>query len=126
MIYSQIKGASDEVAVKSFQQALLPGIELRKDLVLFLVVTMKALMARANQFIKIEEDEARARENFSLSLEDKPSKKDKRSSRREELGRHRTPSTLAAASVPTSGGGKKFKPETTSYKAVNMFFEEPI
>ena len=60
-IYSQIEDASDEVDVKSFQQALLPGNELRKDLVWFPVVTMKPLMARANQFIKTEEDEARAR-----------------------------------------------------------------
>ena len=47
-VYTQIKGTSDEVAVKSFQQALRPGIELRTDLVRFPIVTMKALMARAN------------------------------------------------------------------------------
>ena len=40
-IYSQIEGASNEVAVKSFQQALLLGIELRKDLVRFPMVTMR-------------------------------------------------------------------------------------
>ena len=33
MVYSQIKGASDEVAVKSFQQDLRPGLNLRTDLV---------------------------------------------------------------------------------------------
>ena len=85
MIYSQIEGAFDEVVVKSFQQALLSSNELRKDLVQFPVVTMKALMARANQFIETEEDEARARESFGLYQEEKPSKKDKRSSRREEV-----------------------------------------
>ena len=83
--YSQIEGASDEVGFKSFQQALLPGNELLKDLVWFTVVTLKALMAQANQFIQTEEDEARAWENFGLSQEDKPSKKDKRTSRREEV-----------------------------------------
>ena len=54
-VYNQIKDAT-EVAVKSFKQALLLGNELRKDLVRFPVVTMKALMARANQFIEQEED----------------------------------------------------------------------
>ena len=90
-IYSQIEGASDEVVVKSFQQALLPGNQLWKDLVRFPVVIMKALMAWANQFIETEEDDARAWENFGLSPEDKPSKKDKRSSRREESDQHRAP-----------------------------------
>ncbi|XXG53244.1 hypothetical protein AAC387_Pa03g1365 [Persea americana] len=125
-IYSQIEGASDKVAVKSFQQAQLLSIELQKDLVRFPVVTMKALMAQANQFIKTEEDEARARENFSLCHEERPSKKEKRSSRRVELDRHRASLTSLAASVPTSGSGKKFKPEATTYKAVNTILKEPI
>ena len=86
----------------------MPGIELRKDLVRFPVVTMKVLMDRANQFIKTEEDEARARENFGLYQEEKPSKKETRSFRREESDRHRALSTSAAASVPTSRSGKKF------------------
>ena len=77
-VYSQIKDATDEVAIKSFKQALLLGNELRKDLVRFPVVTMKALMARVNQFIEQEEDEARARESFGLWKEDRPSKKDKK------------------------------------------------
>ncbi|KAJ8639945.1 hypothetical protein MRB53_016639 [Persea americana] len=76
-VYSQIEGAFDEMAVKSFQHALLPGIELWKDLVWFPVVTMKALMAQANQFIIAEEDEVQGRENFGLYQDDKPSKKDK-------------------------------------------------
>ena len=66
-IYSQIEGTSDEVAVKSFQQALLPDIKLRADLVMFPMVTMKALMAPANRFIRAEEDEVRGQENFGLS-----------------------------------------------------------
>ena len=49
--YSQIEDASDELAIKSFKQALLPGIELRKDLVRFPMVTMKALMAWVNQLL---------------------------------------------------------------------------
>ena len=101
-IYNQIEGASNEVAVKSFQQALLPGNELRKDLVQFPVVTMKALIARANQFIETEEDEVRAQESFGLYQEEKPSKKDKRSSQREEVDRNRVSSTSAMASVPIS------------------------
>ena len=89
------------------------------------MVTIKALMAQTNQFIRAEEDEARGRENFGLYQEDGLSKKDKKSSRREELDRNRAPSTSAAASVPTSGGGKKFKREVTAYEAVNTIFKEP-
>ena len=66
MIYSQIEDVIDKVAIKSFKQALLPGNALRKDLVRLLVVTMKALMARVNQFIEQEEDEAPALESFGL------------------------------------------------------------
>ena len=87
---------------------------------------MKALMARANQFIRAEEDEARGWENFGLYQEDRPSKKDKKSSMREESDRHRALSTSAAASEPTSGCGKKFKREATAYKALNTIFKEPI
>ena len=79
------------MAVKSFQRALRPGIELRTDLVRFPVVTIKALMARVNQFIRAEEDDARGRENFGLHQEDWPSKKDKKSSKREESDQHRAP-----------------------------------
>ena len=65
-IYSQIDDATDRVAIKSFKQALLPGNELRKDLVLFHLVTVKALMARVNQCIEQEEDSAQARKSFDL------------------------------------------------------------
>ena len=58
MVYSQIEDATDEVAIKSFKQALLPGNELRKDLVRFPMIKMKALMAQVNQFIEQEEDKA--------------------------------------------------------------------
>ena len=111
------------------------------DLVIFLVVKMKALITRANRFIRAEEDEARGPENFGLSQEDRPSKKDKRPSRREDRrrapspdlhrasspdrhtssDRHRVLSTSAAA----SGGGRKFRREAATYKAVNMVFKEP-
>ncbi|XXG80119.1 hypothetical protein AAC387_Pa09g1057 [Persea americana] len=102
---------------------------------------MKALMARANQFVRAEKDEARGRENFGLHQVDRPFK-DKKSSRREESDRHRalssdrhrapssdlhrTPSTSAAASVPTSRGIRKSRREATVYKAVNTVFKEPI
>ena len=89
-IYSQIEDASNRVAIKSFKQALLPGNELRKDLLWFPVITVKALMARVNQFIEQEEDEARARESFDLWQEDRPSKKDKKSSRREQVDQSKT------------------------------------
>ena len=105
-IYNQIENASDEVVVKSFRQALLPSNELRKDLVQFPVVTMKALMARVNRFIEQEEEEARAQESFGLCQEDKPSKKDKRSSRREEADQNKALSSSAVASVPTSGAAR--------------------
>ncbi|XXG47636.1 hypothetical protein AAC387_Pa02g2249 [Persea americana] len=111
---------------------------------------MKPLMARANQFIRAEKEEARGRENFGLHQGDRPSKKDKKSSRREESDRHKAPSsdrhraptsdrhrapssnrykapsTSAAALVPTSGGGRKSRREATVYKAVNIVFKEPI
>ena len=57
-IYSKIEDATDSLAIKSFKQALLPGNELRKDLMRLLAVTVKALMAQVNQFIKQEEYEA--------------------------------------------------------------------
>lgn len=61
-VYSQIEDANDEVAIMCFRQALLPGNELRKDLAQSPVVTVKALMARVNQFIEQEADEARAQQ----------------------------------------------------------------
>lgn len=114
------------MAIKSFKQALLPGNELLKDLVRFPVVTMKALMAWVNQFIKQEEDEARARESFGLWQEDRPSKKDKKLSQREEVDRNKASSSSVVASIPTLGGSKKSKPAAASYKAVNTIFREPI
>ena len=45
--------------MKSFQLALRPGIQLRAQLVMYPVATMKELMARANRFIRAEEDEVR-------------------------------------------------------------------
>ncbi|XXG90550.1 hypothetical protein AAC387_Pa12g2286 [Persea americana] len=58
-VYSQIECASEEMAVKSFQLALRPGIQLRAQLVMYPVATMKELMTRANRFIRAEEDEVR-------------------------------------------------------------------
>ena len=77
------------MAVKSFQLAMRPGIQLRAQLVMYLVATMKELMTRANRFIQAEEDEVRGRENFGLSQKNRPSKgdRDNRSSRKEN--RHR-------------------------------------
>ena len=83
--------------MKSFQLALRSGIQLRAQLVMYPVATMKELMTRANRFIQAEEDEVRGRENFDLSQKDLPSKgaRDNRSSRREDcrrdpsLDRHR-------------------------------------
>ena len=49
-----------------------------------------------------------------------------RSSKREESDQHRALLTSAAASVPTSRSGKKFKPEANTYNAINRIFKEPI
>ena len=87
---------------------------------------MKALMARVNQFIEQEEDEAQARESFGLWPEDNPSKKDKKLSRRETADRNKTQSSSAVAPVPALRDGKKSKPVVASYKAVNTIFREPI
>ncbi|XXG56502.1 hypothetical protein AAC387_Pa03g3891 [Persea americana] len=76
IVYSQIKGISDEMVVKSFQQALRPGTNLRAHLVMFPVATMKELMTRASRFIKVEEDEARARENLGCRHKDRPPRSD--------------------------------------------------
>lgn len=42
------------------------------------------------------------------------------------MDRNRVSLTSAVASVSTSGGGRKSKPDTTSYKVVNTIFTEPI
>ena len=121
--------------MKSFQQALRPGIELRAQLVMYLVATMKELMTRANRFIREEEDKVRGRENFSLTQKAAP-KGDSRSSRREDRRRdpypdrrrassperRRPPSTSAAA----SGSDRKLRHEAATFKAVNTIFREPI
>ena len=73
------------MAIKCFKQALLSGNELQKDLVRFPVVTVKAPMARVNQLIEQEEHEARARKSFDIWQEDRPSKRDKKSSRRKVM-----------------------------------------
>ncbi|XXG88312.1 hypothetical protein AAC387_Pa12g0537 [Persea americana] len=87
---------------------------------------MTALMARLNQFIEQEEDDARAQESFSLSQEDRPSKKDKKLSRREDADRNKASSSSAVAPIPTLGGNKKSKLVAASYKAVNTIFRELI
>ena len=66
-VYSQIECASEELAVRSFQVALQPGIPLRAQLVMYPVATMKELMTRANRFIRAEEDDVRGLEKFGLS-----------------------------------------------------------
>ena len=88
--------------MKSFQQALQQGIELRAQLVMYPVATMKELMTRANRFIWAEEDEVQGRENFSLTQKAAP-KGDSKSSRRED--RRRDPSSNRhTASSPESAG----------------------
>ncbi|XXG88794.1 hypothetical protein AAC387_Pa12g0960 [Persea americana] len=135
-VYSQIECASEELAMKSFQLALRPGIPLQAQLVMYPVTTMKELMTRANQFILAEEDEARGRENFGLTKKSQPAKGDSRSSRREDRRRdpapdrhkarsseqRRTPSASAAG----SRNGRRSGHEPTSHVAVNTIFKEPI
>ncbi|XXG76110.1 hypothetical protein AAC387_Pa08g0533 [Persea americana] len=115
------------MAVKSFQQALRQGIELRVQLVMYPVATMKEAMAWANRFIRAEEDEVRGWVNFGLTQKDRPSKGDNRSSKREDrrrnpspdrrrassLDRRRAPSTSAAA----SGSGRKSRREAATFEA---------
>ena len=57
IVYSQIECASEEMAVQSFQLALRPGIQLRAQLVMYPVATMKELMTQANRIIWAEKDE---------------------------------------------------------------------
>ena len=87
---------------------------------------VKALMARVNQFIEQEEDEARARESFGLWQENRPSKKDNKLFRREEMDQNKASSSSAVAPIPISEGNKKSKPVAASYKAVNTIFRELI
>ncbi|XXG59194.1 hypothetical protein AAC387_Pa04g1317 [Persea americana] len=135
-VYSQIECASEELAVKSFQLALRPGIQLRAQLVMYPVTTMKELMTRANRFILAKEDEVRGRENFGLTKKSQPARGDSRFSRREDRRRdpspdrrkarsseqRRTPSTLAAG----SGNNRRPGHEPASHVAVNTIFKEPI
>ncbi|XXG78142.1 hypothetical protein AAC387_Pa08g2147 [Persea americana] len=135
-VYSQIECASEELAVRSFQLALQPGIPLRAQLVMYPVTTMQELMTRANRFILAEEDEARGRENFGLTKKSQPAKADSRPSRREDRRRdpspdrrkarsseqRRTPSASASGSRNDRGSSH----EPTSYVAVNTIFKEPI
>ena len=103
---------------------------------MFPVATMKELMARANRFIRAEEDEVRGRENFGLSQKDRSSKEDKRSSRREDRrkdpspDRHRALSTdrrrAPSTSATASGSGRKFRREAATHRAVNTVFKKPI
>lgn len=65
-VYSKVENVGDKLTIKTFKQFLLPGNELRKNLVRFPLVSMKALMARVNQFIEQEDNEARAPKNFGL------------------------------------------------------------
>ena len=65
--FSEVENGDEGIAIKSFKQGLLPGNDLRKDLVRFPVNSISALMSRINQFIKQEEDEVRALENFENS-----------------------------------------------------------
>ena len=86
--------------MKSFHLALRPGIQLRVQLVMYPVGTMKELMTRANRFIRAEEDEVRGRENFGLSQKSRPPKgeTDNRSSRREDRRRDLSPDRHGARS----------------------------
>jgi len=96
-VYSQIEEASNTIAIESFQQALLPGSELRKDLVLHPVVTMKALVARVNRFIEQEADEAKAQECFDLYG-------DKTASSSAETASSSAETSSSSADVPSSAG----------------------
>ncbi|XXG54906.1 hypothetical protein AAC387_Pa03g2674 [Persea americana] len=135
-VYSQIECASEELAVRSFQLALQPGIPLRAQLVMYPVTTMRELMTRANRFILAEEDEARGRENFGLTKKSHPTKGDSRYSRREDRRRDPSPDRRKArsseqrrtssASASGSGSGRRSGHEPTSYVAVNTIFKEPI
>lgn len=130
-IYSQIEDANEQLAVMCFKEALLPGTELRRELVRYPVGTMKALMTRVNQFVEQEEDETRARENFGLKLqdgrfEDRPPQKDRKPFRKEERGRQTTPASPTAAPRSTSEGRMKNRPPSDAYRAVNTIFKEPI
>ncbi|XXG77285.1 hypothetical protein AAC387_Pa08g1465 [Persea americana] len=137
-VYSQIECAYEEMAVKSFQLALRPGIQLRVQLVMYPVATMKELMTRANRFIRAEEDEVRGRDNFGLSQKDRPSKgdRDNRSSRREDCRRDQSPDRHRArsldrrrnssTSVATSGSSKRTGNDAATFKVVNTIFKEPI
>ncbi|XXG54223.1 hypothetical protein AAC387_Pa03g2164 [Persea americana] len=135
-VYSQIECASEELAVRSFQLALQPGIPLRAQLVMYPVTTMKELMTRANRFILAEEDEIRGRENFGLTKKSQPAKADSRSSRREDRRRDPSPDRRKAqssehrrapsASAAASGSGRRSGHEPTSHVAVNTIFKEPI
>ena len=137
-VYSQIECASEEMAVKSFQLALRPGIQLRAQLVMYPVATMKELMTRANWFIRVEEDEVHGWENFGLSQKDRPSKgdRDNRSSRKENRrkdpspDRHRARSSdrrrNPSTSVAASGSSRRTGNDAATFKAVNTIFKEPI
>ena len=124
--------------MKSIQLASRPSIQLRAQLVMYLVATMKELMTRANQFIRAEEDEVQGRENFGLSQKDRPSKgdRDNRSSRREERSRDPSPDRHRArssdrrrnpsTSVAASGSSRRTGDDAATFKAVNTIFKEPI
>ncbi|KAJ8648926.1 hypothetical protein MRB53_001949 [Persea americana] len=126
------------MAVKSFQLALRSGIQLRAQLVMYPVATMKELMTRANRFIREEEDEVRGQENFDLSQKDRPSKgdRDNRSSRREDRRRDLSPDRHRArssdrrrnpsTSVAASGSSRRTGNDAATFKAVNTIFKEPI
>lgn len=130
-IYSQIEDVNEELAVMCFKEAMLQGIDLRRELVRYPVGTMKALMTRVNQFVEQEEDETRAQENFGLKLGDgyfgdRLPRKDKKLFRKEETSRQKASASPVMVSSPTSKGRKKYKPPSDSYRAVNTIFKEPI
>uniref|UniRef100_A0A2N9HX21 Uncharacterized protein n=1 Tax=Fagus sylvatica TaxID=28930 RepID=A0A2N9HX21_FAGSY len=60
-VYNEVDGGTEDMAIKTFKQGLDPESELRHSLSKRLAKSMRDLMSRIQQYVRVEEDRARTR-----------------------------------------------------------------
>ena len=68
-VYNEVDGGTEDMAMKTFKEGLHPESELRHSLSKRSVRSMRGLMSRIEQYVRVEEDRART---GALSTQSRP------------------------------------------------------
>ena len=71
-VYNEVDGCTEEIAIKTFKLGLDPKSELRHNLSRRPAKSMRDLMSRIEQFVRVEDDRARTR---AVSTQGRPPRK---------------------------------------------------